>query len=119
MPTITLEGDANGGATSGGCCIRKPANINGMMQTREETPQRDSILLVSSKSLLLVAIEAEPCKKIDRVVPASSTQHVLNPPVLMISGKRKGLLEFGLRTACRGGGMADAADLKSVVRRLT
>ena len=30
---------------------------------------------------------------------------------------RKGLLEFGLRTICRGGGMADAADLKSVVRK--
>ena len=35
----------------------------------------------------------------------------------MISGKQKGLLEFGLRTTCRGGGMADAADLKSVVRK--
>ena len=34
-----------------------------------------------------------------------------------LSEKRKGLLEFGLRTTCRGGGMADAADLKSVVRK--
>ena len=35
----------------------------------------------------------------------------------MLSGKRKVLVEFGLRTTCRGGGMADAADLKSVVRK--
>ena len=27
------------------------------------------------------------------------------------------MLEFGPRTTCRGGGMADAADLKSVVRK--
>ena len=32
-------------------------------------------------------------------------------------GKRKGLVQFELRTTCRGGGMADAADLKSVVRK--
>src|ERR1051325_1934517 len=35
----------------------------------------------------------------------------------MISRKRKRLVEFELRTTCRGGGMADAADLKSVVRK--
>lgn len=34
-----------------------------------------------------------------------------------LSEKSKGLVEFGLRTTCRGGGMADAADLKSVVRK--
>ena len=34
-----------------------------------------------------------------------------------LSEKSKGLLEFELRTTCRGGGMADAADLKSVVRK--
>ena len=33
--------------------------------------------------------------------------------------KRKGLVQFGLRTTCRGGGMADAADLKSSVRPST
>ena len=27
------------------------------------------------------------------------------------------MVEFGPRTRCRGGGMADAADLKSVVRK--
>ena len=36
---------------------------------------------------------------------------------MKISGKWKGLVEFDLRTTCRGGGMADAADLKSVVRK--
>ena len=29
----------------------------------------------------------------------------------------EGLVYLGLRTTCRGGGMADAADLKSVVRK--
>jgi hypothetical protein len=60
---------------------------------------------------------------------SSENPHRVVPRLWLIEGirhdsdglreKSKGLGQLGLRTTCRGGGMADAADLKSSIPLLT
>ena len=60
--------------------------------------------------------EAEPGNKFERVVPHLPRTDVSTSGILVFRATEI-LAILELRTTCRGGGMADAADLKSVVRK--